>query len=209
MGANYFVPTSCDYPDRVLDLVEFLATGEGQMLLFRGIEGLTYTMDGNNVVYDMDAFVNINKSYGYPNPDRCRYMWFSYLFAGGEMMLDLENKDWWEAVTTPFDNTIEWATEEDKEIYDYSLSTIQSFVDNVYVKLPAYYGFVALPGELTDVRTACTEITNRYLSAMIGGQMDIDANWDKYVAEYEAAGAAQIEEALNASIKECRETYGA
>lgn len=209
VGANYFVPTSCDYPDRVLDLVEFLATEEGQMLLFRGIEGLTYTMDGDNVVYDMDAFVNINKSYGYPNPDRCRYMWFSYLFAGGEMMLDLENKDWWEAVTTPFDNTIEWATEEDKEIYDYSLSTIQSFVDNVYVKLPAYYGFVALPGELTDIRTACTEITNRYLSAMIGGQMDIDANWDKYVAEYEAAGAAQIEEALNASIKECRETYGA
>ena len=43
VGANYFVPTSCAYPDRVLDLVEFLATNEGQTLLFRGIEGLTYT----------------------------------------------------------------------------------------------------------------------------------------------------------------------
>ena len=43
---------------------------------------------------------------------------------------------------------------------------------------------------------------------MIGGQMDIDAEWPNYVAEYEAAGAAQIEEALNASVKDARETYG-
>lgn len=156
----------------------------------------------------MDAFVNINKSYGYPNPDRCRYMWFSYLFAGGEMMVDLENNDWWTAVTTPHDNTTEWATEEDKEIYDYALNTINGFVDNVYVKLPAYYSFVSLPAELNDVRTKCNEITNRYLSAMIGGQMDIDAEWPNYVAEYEAAGAAQIEEALNTSVKDARETYG-
>lgn len=209
VGANYFVPTSCKYPDRVLDLVEYLATNEGQTMLFRGIEGLTYTMNGDEVVYDMDAFVNINKSYGYPNPDRCRYMWFSYLFAGGEMMVDLENNDWWSAVTTPHDNTTEWATEEDKEIYDYALNTITGFVDNVYVKLPAYYSFVALPGELSDVRTDCKEITNRYLSAMIGGQMDIDKEWPNYVAEYEAAGAAQIEEALNAAVAEARTTYGA
>ena len=208
VGAHYFVPTSCEYPDRVLDLVEYLATNEGQTMLFRGIEGLTYTMDGDKVVYDMDAFVNINKSYGYPNPDRCRYMWFSYLFAGGEMMVDLENNDWWTAVTTPHDNTTEWATEEDKEIYDYALNTINGFVDNVYVKLPAYYSFVSLPAELNDVRTKCNEITNRYLSAMIGGQMDIDAEWPNYVAEYEAAGAAQIEEALNTSVKDARETYG-
>ena len=37
VGANYFVPTSCAYPDRVLDLVEFLATNEGQTLLFRDV----------------------------------------------------------------------------------------------------------------------------------------------------------------------------
>ena len=71
VGAHYFIPTSCAYPDRVLDMVEFLASEDGQNLLFRGIEGLTYTMDGDTVVYNLDEFVNINKSYGYPNPDRC------------------------------------------------------------------------------------------------------------------------------------------
>lgn len=208
VGAHYFIPTSCKYPDRVLDLVEYLATNEGQDTLFRGIEGLTYTMDGDTVNYNIDAFVNINKSYGYPNPDRCRYMWFSYLFAGGEMRVDLENNDWWTAVTTPHDNTTEWASAEDKEVYDYALSVLDGFRDNVYVKLPAYYTFVALPSEMADVRNNLKEITNRYLSAMVGGQMDIDANWDAYVAEYKAAGADQIEAALNEAVASARATYG-
>ena len=33
MGAHHFIPTTCKYPDRVLDLVEFLASQEGQDLL--------------------------------------------------------------------------------------------------------------------------------------------------------------------------------
>ena len=40
-------------------------------------------------------------------PDRCRYMWFSYLFCASEMKLDLVNNDWWDAVTTPYDNTLD------------------------------------------------------------------------------------------------------
>lgn len=209
INSNYFVPTSCDYPDRVLDLVEFLATNEGQNLIFRGIEGLTYTMDGEKVVYNLDEFVNINKSYGYADPDRCRYMWFSYLFAGGEMRLDLEKDDWWESATTPFDNTVEWASPEDQEIYQYALDQIALSVDHVYTKLPAYYTFVALPAELSESRNKMKEITNRYLSAMIGGTMDIDKEWPNYVKEYEAAGSQALETALNDSIKAARETYSA
>lgn len=207
VGAHYFIPTSCKYPDRVLDLVEYLATNEGQNTLFRGIEGLTYKMDGDKVVYNMDEFVNINKSYGYADPDRCRYMWFSYLFCGAEMRLDLEDTDWWDSVTKPFDNTIEWASPEDQEVYNYSLAQIAKCVDHVYTKLPMYYTFVALPSELADVRTQLKEITNRYLSAMVGGQMDIEAEWPNYVKEYEAAGAQKIEDALNTAIKEARTQY--
>jgi len=208
VGANYFIPTSCTYPDRVLDLVEYLASKAGQMMIFRGLEGLTYTMDGDTVNYNMDAFVNINKSYGYANPDRCRYMWFSYLFAGGEMMVDLEDNDWWTAVTSPHDNTTEWATDADKEVYDYALDSLSKFVDNVYVKLPSYYAFVTLPGDLSDLRTQLDDITNRYLSAFLGGQMDVETGWAQYQAEYEAAGASKLEDALNQSISDCRTTYG-
>ena len=210
MTAHYFIPASCEYPDRVLDLVEFLASAEGQKLMFRGIEGLTYTeaADGT-ITYDINEFVNINKSYGYPNPDRCRYMWFSYLFCGGEMMLDLENSDWWDTVTTPYDNTMEWATEEDKAVYQKALDSIALSTPNSIVTLPAYYNFVSVGSEFTDIRNNLKTITERYVSQMIGGQMDIEAEWPNYVAEYEKAGAKDLETALNEAVKSARETYGA
>ena len=208
VGAHYFIPTSCEYPDRVLDLVEFLASNEGQQLLFRGIEGLTYTMDGENVVYDINEFVNINKAYGYPNPDRCRYMWFSYLFCASEMMLDLETNDWWTAVTTPYDNTLDWAEGETKEAYQYALDTVASFVDNVYVELPSYYGLAVLDSEWATKQTALVEISNRYLAQIMGGQLDVDTGWEQYRAEFNAAGGPELEQAVNDAIAYARETYG-
>ena len=208
VGAHYFIPTSCAYPDRVLDLVEFLASNEGQNLLFRGIEGLTYTMDGDTVVYNLDEFVNINKSYGYPNPDRCRYMWFSYLFCASEMKLDLENNNWWDAVTTPYDNTLDWAEGEARECYQYAIDTVKAFVDNVYVQLPSYYGLAALDAEWGKVQTTLFEITNRYLSQMLGGQLDVETGWEQYRAEFEAAGGPALEEAVNEAIREARENFG-
>ena len=208
VGAHYFIPTSCAYPDRVLDLVEFLASEDGQNLLFRGIEGLTYTMDGDTVVYNLDEFVNINKSYGYPNPDRCRYMWFSYLFCASEMKLDLVNNDWWDAVTTPYDHTLDWAEGEARECYQYAIDTVQAFVDNVYVQLPSYYGLAALDAEWGKVQTTLFEITNRYLSQMLGGQLDVETGWEQYRAEFEAAGGPALEEAVNEAIREARENFG-
>ena len=208
VGAHYFIPTSCAYPERVLDLVEFLASNEGQALLFRGIEGLTYTMDGDTVVYNLDEFVNINKSYGYPNPDRCRYMWFSYLFCASEMKLDLENNNWWDAVTTPYDNTLDWAEGEARECYQYAIDTVKAFVDNVYVQLPSYYGLAALDAEWGKVQTTLFEIANRYLSQMLGGQLDVETGWEQYRAEFEAAGGPALEEAVNEAIREARENFG-
>ena len=208
VGAHYFIPTSCAYPERVLDLVEFLASTEGQDLIFRGIEGLTYTMDGDEVVYNIDEFVNINKSYGYPNPDRCRYMWFSYLFCSSELRLDLENKDYWEAVTTPHDNTMDWAAGEAKEVYQHAIDTAQSYVDNVYMELPSYYGLAALDSEWADVQTTLYEITNRYLAQILGGQIDLDTGWEQYREEFNAAGGPELEQAVNDAIAFARENYG-
>ena len=207
LGSHYFIPTSCEYPERVLDLVEFLASNEGQKLIFCGIEGLTYTMDGDDIVFDIEEITNINKHYGYPYQDTCRYVWFTYLFCTSEMMLDLEDNDWWEAVTTPYDPTMDWATGEDKEVFQYALDTVQEFVDEVYVVIPSYYGMATLDAEWADVQTKLYEITNRYLAQMVGGQLDIDTGWEQYRAEYEAAGGPGLEEAVNEAIAIARTEY--
>ena len=207
LGSHYFIPTSCEYPERVLDLVEFLASNEGQKLIFCGIEGLTYTMDGDDIVFDIEEITNINKHYGYPYQDTCRYVWFTYLFCTSEMMLNLEDNDWWDDVTTPYDPTMDWATDDDKECFQYALDTVQEFVDDVYVVIPSYYGMATLDAEWADVQTKLYEITNRYLAQMVGGQLDIDTGWEQYRAEYEAAGGPGLEEAVNEAIAFARTEY--
>lgn len=207
LGSHYFIPTSCEYPERVLDLVEFLASNEGQKLIFCGIEGLTYTMDGDDIVFDIEEITNINEHYGYPYQDTCRYVWFTYLFCTSEMMLNLEDNDWWDAVTTPYDPTMDWATDDDKECFQYALDTVQEFVDDVYVVIPSYYGMATLDAEWADVQTKLYEITNRYLAQMVGGQLDIDTGWKQYRAEYEAAGGPGLEEAVNEAIAFARTEY--
>ena len=39
---------------------------------------------------------------------------------------------------------------------------------------------------------------------MIGGQLDVEAAWPDYVAEYEVAGAAELETMLNEAIAAAR-----
>lgn len=199
IGAHYFIPTSCKYPDRVLDLVEFLASAEGQDLLH----------NTSNYVYRDDQGVDFWKQatapYGY-NDGRCKYVWFSYLFSGTEYEVDLINHEWWTAVSHPIDNSNRWATEEDAALVDYAKGVISGFVNEVVNYLPAYYNMISLPSEAADIRTKLQDITNQYLTQMIGGQLDIETAWPDYVAEYEAAGAAELEKMVNEAIRAARLT---
>ena len=77
-------------------------------------------------------------------------------------------------------------------------------MDEVVYYLPAYYNMISLPGEAAEIRTKMADITNQYLTQMIGGQLDIDEAWPNYVAEYEAAGAAELERMVNEAIAAAR-----
>lgn len=197
IGAHYFIPTSCDYPDRVLDLVEYLASAAGQDLL-HNTTNYVYNED-----VDSEYWNPINAAYGYSD-GRCKYVWFSYLFSGTEYQVDLTNNDWWTAVSKPIDNSNNWATEETAACYDAAKSVISTFVDDVVEYLPAYYNLISLPSEASDIRTKLSEITNQYLTQFMGGQLDIEEHWADYVAEYEAAGAAELEQMVNEAIAAAR-----
>ena len=129
---------------------------------------------------------------------------FAYLFSGTEYQVDLTNNDWWTAVSKPIDNSNNWQTEEDAAAYDYAKGVISTFVNEVVYYLPAYYNMIALPGEAAEIRTKLVDITNQYLTQMLGGQLDIEEAWPNYVAEYEAAGAAELEQMVNDAIAAAR-----
>ena len=197
IGAHYFIPTTCEYPDRVLDLVEYLASAAGQDLL-HNTENYVFKSDVGS-----DYWNPINIAYGYQD-GRCKYVWFSYLFSGTEYLVDFTNNDWWTAVSKPIDNSNNWQTADDAAAYDYAKGVISTFVDEVVYYLPAYYNMITLPAEAADIRTKLNDITNQYLTQMLGGQLDIEEAWPNYVAEYEAAGAAQLEQMVNDAIAAAR-----
>ena len=197
IGAHYFIPTSCEYPDRVLDLVEFLASAAGQDLL-HNTTNYVYNQD-----VDAEYWTAANAPYGYSD-GRCKYVWFSYLFSGTEYQVDLTNNDWWTAVSHPIDNSNNWATEEDAALWDYAKGVVGGYVDEAVEYLPAYYNLISLPAEAADIRTKLADITNQYLTQMLGGQMDVEEAWPNYVAEYEAAGAAKLEQMVNDAIAAAR-----
>ena len=58
------------------------------------------------------------------------------------------------------------------------------------------------------MQTTLFEITNRYLSQMLCGQLDVETGWEQYRAEFEAAGGPALEEAVNEAIREARENFG-
>lgn len=197
VGAHYFIPTSCAYPERVLDLVEYLASTAGQDLL-HNTQNYVYRDDQGTEFWN-----GATAPYGYAD-GRCKYVWFSYLFSGTEYEVDFANNDWWAAVSNPIDNSNSWATDLDKALVDYAKSVLSGYTSEVVVQLPAYYGLIVLPAEAAAIRAKLVETTNQYLTQMIGGQLDIETAWPDYVAAYEAAGAASLETMLNDAIATAR-----
>ena len=136
--------------------------------------------------------------------DRVQYLWFIYLFAGSQEQIELESAtDWYEASTNliPYDRYPEGPQKE------YGTGVLDSYGLDAYGELPAYFTIIPYSDEANEIRTQLADITLRYVPAFIAGQKDIDAEWDAYVAEYEAAGAAQVEQEFNEGIAAAKAAY--
>ena len=201
VNSHYFIPYSCENPERVLDLVEFIASNEGQDLLHNCVNG-EYNFDQGS-----DYWSEIDGAYGYGD-GRCKYVWFSYMFSGTEYYVDFENQDWWTAVTYPTDFSNNWATEEDAALVDKAKETISTYVDDVIVDLPAYYNMITLPAEASEIISQLNSLTDEYLTQFIVGQLDVDSDWATYAAAYEDAGALELEQMINEAVATARSNYG-
>lgn len=201
VNSHYFIPYSCENPERVLDQVEFIASNEGQDLLHNCVNG-EYNFDQGS-----DYWSEIDGAYGYGD-GRCKYVWFSYMFSGTEYYVDFENQDWWTAVTYPTDFSNNWATEEDAALVDKAKETISTYVDDVIVDLPAYYNMITLPAEASEIISQLNSLTDEYLTQFIGGQLDVDSDWATYAAAYEDAGALELEQMINEAVATARSNYG-
>ncbi len=204
MGFNWFIPASCENPERVMDLLEFLASDKGQDLIFKGIEGVHYTEDASgNVKYNAEEWLKEGKIYSIED-GRCEYAWFAFLFAASQDQLELEaSNDWYKTSMNPI--LVDTVPESDAKTY--ANGVVDSYKDKAYGELPAYFTIIQFPNEINDKRVKMNELTLRYVPSFITGQMNLDSDWDKYVAEYEAAGAKDVEAAFNTARAQAKASY--
>ena len=203
MSYNWFIPETCENPERVLDLIEFIATDAGQSLIFDGTEDM-FTVDADgNITRDAEKWREVNDIYSVVD-DRTQYLWFIYLFYGGQQRLNLETTDdWYEAALNPV--VVDRYPEGPQK--EYGTGVLDSYGLESYGELPPYFNIIPFTSEANEIRTQLADITLRYVPAFIAGQKDIDAEWDAYVAEYEAAGAAQVEQEFNEGIASAKAAY--
>lgn len=204
MGYNWFIPSSCKNPERVMDLLEFLASDKGQDLIFKGIEGVHYTTDtSGNVEFNKEEWLAENKIYSIED-GRCEYAWFAFIFAASQDQLELESStDWYDTSMNP----IVIDTTPDSDAKTYANKVIDSYKDKAYGELPAYFTIIQFEDDVNDIRVKLNEITLRYIPSFITGQMDIEKDWDKYVKEYNDAGAADLEKAFNKAREDAQQKY--
>ncbi|MEZ4628260.1 MAG: hypothetical protein R2912_09340 [Eubacteriales bacterium] len=166
VGAHYFIPTSCAYPERVLDLVEYLASAAGQDLLH----------NTNNYVYNdaqgVDFWNAATAPYGYGD-GRCEYVWFSYLFSGTEYEVDFTNNDWWTAVSSPSTTATAGRPMKTKRWSTTPRACSPGYSDKAVMQLPALLDSSCYPPERRYPPLKLQDITNQYLTQMLGGQLDI------------------------------------
>ena len=187
-----------------MDLLEFLASDKGQDLIFKGIEGVHYTEDASgNVKYNAEEWLKEGKIYSIED-GRCEYAWLAFLFAASQDQLELEaSNDWYKTSMNPI--LVDTVPESDAKTY--ANGVVDSYKDKAYGELPAYFTIIQFPNEINDKRVKMNELTLRYVPSFITGQMNLDSDWDKYVAEYEAAGAKDVEAAFNTARAQAKASY--
>ncbi len=210
LGAYIMIASSCEHPDRALDYLEFLGTTEGQDLIFKGIEGVHYTMDGDKVVFNTEEWKNENVMWGFED-GRCYYPWGSFFYNTTSQWTPWEtsNADWFSIFDEAVNYTNTWTGEALPPEVAYGNEITDQNRANVFVDLPSYYALVSFSDDILAIREQLRAIVEEYVPAFITGQKSLDDDWDEYVKKYTDAGLAQVEAAVNDGIAAAKALYDA
>lgn len=152
---------------KMLRFVDWLwYSPEGQMLSLWGVEGETYTMDGENVILNSDI------SFNGMNPDASKKLNVDYGFGGG--MFAYGGSNWLRT-----SKMTEGERSFNNRIYEYR-------VDRPLI--PPYMANEEESEELNLISTPLIDATKAWIQKFITGQADIETQWEAYKAELESLG---------------------
>lgn len=204
-----FIPSSTKDPERVLDYVNYLLSDEGQNLQWYGIEGIHHTKDGSgNLVLNVDEYRKESLIYLPDTPDRLQYYFTATFLNERQFYMQIERDG---GVVPALKNAKDLITERygANPGLEYAQKVNENFLKLGFQAQEPYYNFISLPEDVKTIEKALDDIRNKWLMKFIIGQNDVEKDWDKYVAEYKAAGGDKLKEAYIASYEEQKSKFEA
>jgi len=209
-----FIIKSSKYPERVLDLVNYLMSNEGMNLKFWGVEGIHYTGKANGkLITSGDEVGWIKAEYQkeamiYKKNYTIRQEWkpFSYVGPIGYGGYSVEASDNLLEALKNFACIINMSYIQNDEVGKYSLETTKLF-DSKTTILPMYMKDVVLTGDAQTRNKTLGDIRNKWYTAFLVGEKDVSSNWDSFVKELKDAGLDQYIADYNSVYANAKTTY--
>lgn len=161
-------------PEAILDMFEFIMSEDGEFMAINGVEGVHYTMDGDNVVKDIEKLEE--EGWGFPGSESQIYQGFRQFTTWTPVMLD---------------SVIDGMTEQGDE-YKNFWKTLNA---------PGVANTNALAGKpinaYAEIGGDCWTVYDSYISGFLYGSKDIETEWDAFISEFLNAGFQKVIDEVN------------
>lgn len=209
-NGNWAITTKAKNPERIIQMIDFLFSDEGQILTAWGIEGKDYTVvDGKRTV-TQELKDNRAKDPDYDYKEGFLSVmtgttsWFS--IGAGSVLAD---GDFATSLTT--ESVVEGYNESTKEILShYNKKTWADFLPKPEF-IPAYLWSLTPPDEVNIVSKRVDDDYLKYAPQIILTKSDeaFEAKWNEYKAAVEKDGQKKLEDAFTKLWKETVAKYDA
>ena len=205
---QWIVPFNAEHPDRVLDLMNFLASDEWQTMFNWGVKGIHYTKDDLSD-YNNDEFLQDTQIWYPGNFTRSQYAWFRWFVHGGQAMSPFEKYgDWLEGLKQARTDLLPYQLRQATTAeYQYGIEVHDQHLEERRADRPLYWNFITWSAEEEQIRKKLGDISDKWFTWFLTGQENLDQGWDNFVREYRAAGADQIVTAFAQKVREAEALF--
>lgn len=199
------IPKNTKHPDRILDLYNFLWSDEGQNIIWYGVPDVTFKMNAEGKPELIgDAFQKICNNYSPKDLNRVSWDPFLILTDVSRGYCQYERDGWVNGAVNA--EALELTRRGTSPEIEYSMKVSEKWMNDYFKPLPAYFAAVSITGPIRDKELACTDITMRYNAGFMTGEIDVEKEFDKYVAELKAAGYDEVLAEYNRQLEDAKAT---
>ncbi|WP_211748425.1 extracellular solute-binding protein [Paenibacillus sp. Marseille-Q4541] len=206
-SSNWAITNTAKNPERIVQMIDFLFSDEGQLLINWGVEGLQYEVKDGKRVKKADYVDQLKK-----NPDLVYQNgpagpMTNFTIGDGAL---LDDGDY--ATSNTKESVIANYDEATKEVLSkYGKETWSDFLPSEPIRVPSMLWQLSEPEESKAIFIKLEETLNKEVPKMILAKTDaeFDAAWDNFVDQVNKAGRKQYDEVWTKTWNEFLDRFNA